>query len=117
MKKCSERIDKDTGMALPLYDQGDYYIQPWSGEDNPPALISPQGIPGYPPIHFKGGNIVQAIVNVWAMEKFGGTIGLGLMAVQWRGEGQQISPKANLNLFTAAPAKSMDNPLAQFGLN
>ena len=37
---------------------------------------------------------------------------MGLMAVQWRSEGEPITAKANLNLFNAAPAADMASPAA-----
>jgi hypothetical protein len=104
LKTTANKIDKDTGLALPLYDKGDSFMTPWSGEGNPPALLSPQAKPNYAPQNFKGGNIVNVLINIWTSDKFGGTIGAGLSGVQWAAEGNQVTPTANLNLFKSVPA-------------
>jgi len=108
LKLAETQIDKETGLVKSLYDQGDYFIKPWSGEGDPPALISPQNKPGYAPQNFKGGNLVNVIVNTWAMTTFSGTIGLGLMAVQWVREGKQVGSTVNLNLFSEVPAEPIN---------
>ena len=107
VKKCETQIDKATGLVQPLHQKGDYYITPWASEERPPILVDPQGKPGYPPQNFKGGNRVQVLVGLWTAPGYGGTIGLGIMAVQWRGKGEQITQEANLNLFNAVPATDM----------
>ena len=41
VKPCDQKIDKDTGLVLPLYDKGDFFCNPWSSEDNPVQLLGP----------------------------------------------------------------------------
>jgi len=110
LKTTEGKIDKETGLQLPLYDQGEYFMSPWSSEDRPPVLISPQNKEGYPPQNFKGGDRVRVLINTWAGTGFGGTIGAGLMAVQWVGDGNVAmgAAKPNLNLFSAVPAQEFE---------
>ena len=109
LKDCSTQIDEDTGFVKALHDKGDVFITPWSSEDKPPILVGPDNKPGYYAANFKGGNIVQAIVNVWGSAyKANPSIGFSIMAVQWRAEGEPIGAKANLNLFSAAEPGKMD---------
>jgi len=107
VKKCDTQIDKVTGLVQPLHQKGEFYITPWASEDHPPILVDPQGKPGYPVQNYKGGNTVQVLVNIWSSQSFGGTIGLSILAVQWRGQGEQITQSANLNLFNAVAPTDM----------
>ena len=112
LKPCSNKIDQKTGQIKPIYDKGDFYISSWAGAEYPPVLLGLDAQPGYPAANFRGGNLVQAVIEVYAYNQVNTGVNGGLKAIQYRGKGNPVNAEADLSLFSAAPAEEMEAPEA-----
>ena len=109
LKPCSKMIDKDTRQIKPIYDKGDYFLSSWSNESHPPQMVGPQRQVDYGPAKFRAGNLASLIVNIYGGTTPSKYVNAGLLAIQWRGEGDTISPSTNLNMFSDAAVEDIES--------
>jgi len=108
LKSTKDKLDADTGMQLPLYDQGEFWMTAKSPENEPPVLMSPQAKKDYPAQNFKGGNICNVLLEIYTTKRR--TVSATLTGVQWVAEGTPFNTKKapSLGMFKAVAPTQAD---------